>query len=99
MSYIKYISTVNEESFDSKLSEYNFSEELKNAIIGENHYPLIEHHDDKDLFVIILPVYNIKSNSLSLVECDIIKDKEYCLITTDLHEDSINNLIHQVNHK
>jgi magnesium transporter len=96
MSYISYKSNITTENFDNETKPYIFSDEVKEAIIWENHYPLIEHHNGKDLFVIILPIYNTVTQSISLIECDILKDKEYCFVITDEYEESIHNIIKHI---
>ena len=88
-------------SIDDIKIKYNWflNAEVENAIIGENHYPLIEHHDGQDLFIIIVPFYNNKNNTISLLECDILKDKDHCFIITDNKEPLIKKIVDTVSLK
>lgn len=99
MTYISYLSNLTEKNFDTQTKPYTIHENIKHAIIGENHYPLIEHHDGQDLFVIILPFYNNKNNTISLLECDILKDKDHCFVITDNKETLIKKIVDMVSIK
>lgn len=99
MTYISYLSNLTLKNIDIHTKPYTIHEDIKNAIIGENHYPLIEHHDGQDLFIIIVPFYNNKNNTISLLECDILKDKDHCFIITDNKEPLIKKIVDTVSLK
>lgn len=99
MTYISYLSNLTLKNIDIHTKPYTIHEDIKHAIIGENHYPLIEHHDGQDLFIIIVPFYNNKNNTISLLECDILKDKDHCFIITDHKEPLIKKIVDTVSLK
>ena len=96
MSYIAYLSDLTYDTFDQHTKPHILSDDVKQAIIGENHYPLIEHHDGQDFFVVIVPIYDQAHHTLSLVECDILKSDKYCFIITDHHCQTVNQIVHTI---
>lgn len=93
MKLLHYISTLTPQKLNKNKELQIFSQDIKDMLISDNTYPIIEQFKGFELFVILLPVYNNNHQHISLIECDIvIWEKDVFFITNEEHE-SITTII------
>lgn len=87
MKSLHYIPTLTTNTIDHNKVLQPFSHDIKNLLIEDNTYPIIEQFEWFELFVILLPIYNKTHQHINLIECDIIiGEKDVFLITNEEHE-------------
>ena len=99
MKSLHYLCVFTETKSKSYQKMYNFSNEIINLVSEENNYPIIQNFDQYKIFVMILPIYNIKTQHISLIECDIVVGDTEVFVITQQEYSHISNIIHSIQKK
>lgn len=62
----------------------------------ESVYPIIDYSDKHYIFVIIIPIYNPNDDSIDLIECDIIKQPNHIIVTSNTPNAKIDSIINNL---
>ena len=62
----------------------------------DNTYPIIEHDDKHDLFVLLIPIYEANRQMIRLVECNILIGDRDLYILTNAPEKIFDSIVDQI---
>ncbi len=93
MKSLHYIPNLTSQNLNQHKTIQFFSDEIKNTLLEENTYPIIEQCDWFELFVILLPIYNKWHEHITLIECDIIITPSDVFFITNEENEHITTII------
>lgn len=96
MSPILYINNLSIENIKEYEMIHHFSDIIKDILLWDNIYPVMNYSDQEHLFVIVVPIYNDADDSIMMVECDIIKNDNQLFIITNTPNLKIDTIIQKL---
>ena len=60
---------------------------------NKNNYPISEHDEEYDLYIMLIPFYEVKHQEIRLVECDILMNKTDIYFISSYEEKFLDEII------
>lgn len=96
MKHFHYTSDILTNDESRKKIETIVNPRMYSLLTQDNNYPIIEHDEQHDLFVLIIPIYEPKKQSIRLVECNVLIGERDLYILTNSHEPILDNIISDI---
>lgn len=96
MKHLTYINNLSLENIKEHKALQWLNPEVHNILLRESVYPIIDYSDKHYIFVIIIPIYNPNDDSIDLIECDIIKQPNHIIVTSNTPNAKIDSIINNL---
>ncbi len=96
MKNFHYISDILTNDKSSTILKKLVSPRIYSLLTQDNNYPIIEHDDKHDLFVLIIPIYEPKKQIIKLIECNVLIGDRDLYILTNAHEPIVDDIISHI---
>lgn len=97
MKHFHYISDIFTNDKSKKILKDLVNPRIFSLLMQDNTYPIIEHDDKHDLFVLLIPNYEDKKQKIRLIECNILISDRNVYFLTNHHEEIIDSIIDNIN--
>ena len=95
MKFVNYIKKLSPDTINEDKLIMSFSEDVRQILLSENIYPLISYENGSHIFVIIIPLYKSSDDTISMVECDIVKNAKSLFVITNTEDKEIDLIINK----